>query len=530
MGIADARAMLGLQGCIVGGHDLRLVLLAGFICLFACFSAFGLLGRVRRPGGNAHLGWLAAGALVAGSGVWATHFVAMLAFHPSLPLGYDVGTTLLSIVIAVAATLIGLAIAFAGERWILLGGAIVGAAIGAMHFVGMSAVQAQAEPVWDGWLVAASLAIAIVFSALAMRIGMDDGLGLRRRLAAATILAAAICGLHFTAMAAVRFVPDPRLDLPDAVSAPAWLAVAVAAVALMIVAAGLLGAIFDQYLAERAEGEAIRLRAHVQELEAAKGALEATTRDLEKALVEAAAASQAKSHFLATMSHELRTPLNAIIGFAELLAGEAFGPLGNRRYRQYATDIHGSGTHLLAVINDVLDFSKLDAGKLVLDEDEVELGAVVGEAVQMVRVQAASAGLGLVATVEPGLPRFRADRRRLRQILINLLSNAVKFTPSGGEIRVVAAREGDELAIVVADTGIGIAPEDIPKALERFGQVDGRLARNYEGTGLGLPFSKSLVELHGGRFGIESAGPGTGTRVTMIFPAARFAGEDRRAA
>jgi signal transduction histidine kinase len=148
----------------------------------------------------------------------------------------------------------------------------------------------------------------------------------------------------------------------------------------------------------------------------------------------------------------------------------------------------------------------------------------------MVRVQAASAGLSLVATVEPGLPRFRADPRRLRQVLINLLSNAVKFTPSGGEIRITARREADELAIVVADTGIGIAPEDIPKALERFGQVDGRLARKYEGTGLGLPFSKSLVELHGGRFGIESAGPGTGTRVTMIFPAARFIAESRYAA
>jgi signal transduction histidine kinase len=522
--------MLALQDCIAGRHDLRLVLLAVFICLFACYSAFGLLDRVRRPGSDqAHFGWLAAVALVVGSGIWAEHFVAMLAFHAGLPVGYDVGTTALSIVIAVAVTLVGLAIAFAGERWVLLGGAVVGAAIGAMHFVGMIAVEAQAEQVWNGRLVAASLAVGVVFSAVAIRIGID-GTGLRRRVTAASVFAAAICALHFTAMDAVQFIPDPRLDLPDAVAAPAWLAVAIAAVAIMIVAVGLLGAIFDQYLAERAEGEALRLRAHVQELEAAKRELEATTRHLETALVDAAAASEAKSHFLATMSHELRTPLNAVIGFAELLAGETFGPLGNPRYRQYAKDILGSGTHLLGVINDVLDFSKLNAGKLVLDEDEVEICAVVAEAVQMVRVQAESAGLSVVALVEPGLPGFRADRRRLRQILINLLSNAVKFTPNGGEIRVSAGREGDDLAIAVADTGIGIAAEDIPKALERFGQVDGRLARKYTGTGLGLPFSKSLVELHGGRFSIESAGPGTGTRVTMIFPASRFAAENRCAA
>jgi signal transduction histidine kinase len=314
------------------------------------------------------------------------------------------------------------------------------------------------------------------------------------------------------------------------VAAPEWLAVAIIAVTLVIIAMGLGGAILDQYLAERSESEAARLRAHVQELQSTKRELEATTADLKTALADAAAGSEAKSQFLATMSHELRTPLNAIIGFAELLVGEAFGPLGNRRYHEYAKDIYGSGTHLLGVINDVLDFSKLNAGKLELEETEVEVGAVIGEAVQMMRVQATSSGLRLVEAIDPALPPLRADPRRIRQVVINLLSNAVKFTPSGGEVRVTASRTGDELAIVVADTGIGMASADIPKALERFGQVDGRLARKYEGTGLGLPLSKSLMELHGGRFEIESAGPGTGTRVTLTFPSFRLVPADGRRA
>jgi signal transduction histidine kinase len=518
----DAERMLRVYDCVVEGHDLRLVLLAVSICLVACFSAFGLLNRVRHPGAErARPGWLVAAALVTGSGVWATHFVAMLAYRPSFPLGYDVATTVLSIGIAIALMLLGFAVALLGARWTLLGGAIVGAAIGAMHFVGMAAIEVQAELLWRRDFVAAALTIAIGFGALAVRAG-THATGLRRRILAAALLAVGICGLHFTAMAAARFIPDPRLDLPDVVAAPEWLAAAVTAITLMIVAMGGLGAFFDRYLGKRDESEAARLRAHVQELEATKRDLEATTAHLEASLAEAAAGSEAKSQFLATMSHELRTPLNAIIGFAELLAGEAFGPLGNPRYRQYAEDIHRSGTHLLGVINDVLDLSKLNAGRLALEEDEIEVGAAVGEAAQMMRVQAASAGLRLVETVEPELPLLRVDPRRLRQILVNLLSNAVKFTPSGGEVRLDAARLGDGVAIVVADTGIGIDPADIPRALERFGQVDGRLARKHEGTGLGLPLSKSLMELHGGRLEIESAGAGAGTRVTLAFPAFRL--------
>jgi signal transduction histidine kinase len=299
-------------------------------------------------------------------------------------------------------------------------------------------------------------------------------------------------------------------------------------VTVLIIALGLFGSVVDQHLAGRAAQEAERLRAHIGELEATKHALEGTTSDLETALEAAAAASQAKSQFLATMSHELRTPLNAIIGFSEMLVSETFGSLGDRRYPDYAKSIRDSGHHLLDLINDILDFSKLDAGRLELHEETVNLHEIVDGALQMMHGEAARTGIRIHKTLAQELPDLFADQRRVRQVLLNLLSNAVKFTPEGGEVKVATFRRGSEVGVAVADTGIGIAAEDIPRALERFGQVDSSLSRKYEGTGLGLPLSKRLMELHDGRLELESI-VGAGTTVTILFPAKRQI-EDQRAA
>jgi signal transduction histidine kinase len=286
--------------------------------------------------------------------------------------------------------------------------------------------------------------------------------------------------------------------------------------------------VVDQHLAHRAERETARLRSYVAELEGTKSKLEATARDLESALEEAAGASQAKSQFLAAMSHELRTPLNAIIGFAEMLAQEMFGPLGSQRYRDYAGTIQSSGRHLLGLINDILDFSKLDAGALELDEQTVDLSAVARESARMLDTQVNEARVRLHEQLDPALPQLLADARRVRQIVLNLLANAVKFTPPEGEVRVTTYRTEAGIALAVSDTGIGIAANDIPKALERFGQVDNRLARKYDGTGLGLPLSKRLAELHGGTLELESE-LGRGTTVTVTFPQHRLMGEQAAA-
>jgi signal transduction histidine kinase len=305
---------------------------------------------------------------------------------------------------------------------------------------------------------------------------------------------------------------------------PEWMAVAIAAVTVLIIALGLFGSVVDQRLAERAEREAERLRIHIAKLEVTQAKLEATTADLEAALEKAAMASQAKSQFLAAMSHELRTPLNAVIGFAEVLAQEMFGPLGSQRYRDYADTIQSSGRHLLGLINDVLDFSKLDAGALELEEGAVDLNAVARESVRMLATQAGEARVRLQEQLHPSLPLMQADARRIRQIVLNLLANAVKFTPPEGEVRILTFSCEAGIALAVCDTGIGIAPADIPKALERFGQIDNRLARKYDGTGLGLPLSKRLAELHGGTLQLESE-VGHGTTVTVTFPSHRLLGE-----
>jgi signal transduction histidine kinase len=246
-----------------------------------------------------------------------------------------------------------------------------------------------------------------------------------------------------------------------------------------------------------------RKRAHMQLLE-------------EKERAELA--NRSKSEFLANMSHELRTPLNAIIGFSEILQNELMGPLGTDCYKEYVLNIKDSGTHLLDIINDILDLSKIEAGKAQLLEEIIDLSRTILACTRLMEVRAANAKVRLVATVAPNLPAVRADERKMKQILINLLSNAVKFTPEGGEVTLFARRsEGGGVEITVSDTGIGIAPEDIQKALSPFNQIDSSLSRKYNGTGLGLPLAESFTRMHGGTLTLESR-EGEGTRVVLYFP------------
>ena len=226
-------------------------------------------------------------------------------------------------------------------------------------------------------------------------------------------------------------------------------------------------------------------------------------------------ASRAKSQFLATMSHELRTPLNAIIGFSELLGSDL--AVAERNRVEYAKDIRDSGSHLLRIINDILDLSKIEAGKLALDLEPVAMKEVVESCRRIVAERAAEAQLELAVDCPADLPLVRGDLCKLKQIVLNLVSNSVKFTPAGGRIVIRAAAAGPAIAVTVEDSGIGIAEEDIPTALAPFGQVDSSLARKYAGTGLGLSLTKSLVELHGGTFELSSR-PGEGTTIRFTLP------------
>ena len=244
---------------------------------------------------------------------------------------------------------------------------------------------------------------------------------------------------------------------------------------------------------------------------------------LDEARHQAEEANRSKSEFLANMSHELRTPLNAVIGFAEVMKDELFGPIGER-YKDYAESVHSSGKHLLDLINDVLDLSKIEAGKIELIEEETDLSALLSKCRTVLHERASSVGLHIRLEIPAPLPMANVDSRRLKQIILNLMSNSIKFTPPGGRITLrgeLLAPRGLKLSVV--DTGIGMTKEELQIALEQFGQIDSELSRQHNGTGLGLPITRSLIELHGGEMEVESR-KGVGTSVHVWLPMQRLSG------
>jgi len=238
--------------------------------------------------------------------------------------------------------------------------------------------------------------------------------------------------------------------------------------------------------------------------------------ELAQHAARAAAASRAKSEFLANMSHELRTPLNAILGFAELITSEILGPVGTPRYKEYAGDIQRSGRHLLGIINDVLDLVQIETGRARVSLDRVDICDVARDVVRLMSRQAAAKNIALRFAANCTADPIGSDEGKVRQILFNLISNALKFTPEGGSVGVTIAQDHATARTVlrVADTGIGMRPEDVPVALSSFGQVGNAFQQNGQGIGLGLPLTKKFAELLGGTFDIESA-PGKGTTVTI---------------
>jgi signal transduction histidine kinase len=252
---------------------------------------------------------------------------------------------------------------------------------------------------------------------------------------------------------------------------------------------------------------------------AAKQEAERSAALARSAMIEAQTANRAKTQFLANMSHELRTPLNAIIGFADVLRAGESNP--DSRLAEYADYIYGSGCHLLSIINDILDLSRLESGRQPLTEEVLALQGLIDSCLSIMGRQIDEAGLTIESATAPGLPDISGDARMLKQVIAHLLSNAVKFTPRGGRVRIDAGlSEGGDPTLAVSDTGIGIAPEHLDRVMAPFWQVDGDLNRVSTGTGLGLPLAKALAEAHGGRLAVASA-IGVGTCVTVTLPAAR---------
>jgi len=327
---------------------------------------------------------------------------------------------------------------------------------------------------------------------------------------------------RFVQLAIARQHPAPHAGLTEVeLNDGRWLQISERRTAEggMVLTAADITAIRRQDEARRRNEAA--LQEAVTSLEQSQAQLAELARKYETEKIRAEGANKAKSEFLANMSHELRTPLNAINGFSEIMVGELFGPMGDPRYKEYARDILNSGQHLLALINDILDMAKIEAGKLSLKFQDLHMEDVAEDAVRLMRNRAEAAGLELRLDMPSSLPEVEADYRALKQVLLNLLSNAIKFTPRGGKVTVTARMEpgpmGERVRLSVVDTGIGIAAEDLQRLAQPFEQIESQHAKTQQGTGLGLALTKSLVEMHNGALEMSSE-PGQGTVVSVLLP------------
>ena len=491
--------MLRILGCVTTQHDLRLVLLAAGVCLFASLTVIHMLTRMRAAQGRAFHAWLAAAGFVAACGIWGTHFIAMLAFQPGFSVRYDIYETVASALIAF--TLCTLAFGLSVRRhgaW--MGGVALGLAISLMHFTGMLALRGPMTMHWDWAYVAAAVLGGIGFGMAALRM-VENGHSLRRLGAAAGLFVLAICSMHFTAMSAVTFSLAPVATDHGIALAPESMAIAVAIVAFLVIALGGVCALFDSRFAVRAEEEAARLRSHVADLEKARAELIAA-RDA------ADAGNRAKSDFLANMSHEIRTPMNGILGMTGLLLETRL----DDEQRDFAETVRESGEALLAIVNDILDISKLEARKFELDMQDFDLVSTVESAVEVMIGKAREKNIDLGVFVEPAARGgYHGDAPRLRQVMLNLLGNAIKFTDKGGVSLIVRVAQVvdpatglSQLRFEVQDCGIGIPDAACETLFQKFAQADSSVTRRYGGTGLGLAICKQLVELMGGRIGVHS--------------------------
>jgi signal transduction histidine kinase len=357
-------------------------------------------------------------------------------------------------------------------------------------------------------VVSVVVAVILAFISLHIRVHHLTTSRMSATIVAASIMGGAMAGTHYTAMRAALFFPLPNANDQGMALSPTPLALLVALFTVLIILVT-LGAAF----AGRQNELALSLTAEIA----------AHKRDQERLVVSMKAAedaNKAKTEFLANMAHELRTPLNAIIGFSEIMDSGTFGRLPDK-YADYASMIHESGTHLLAIINDILDTTNTETGTLTLQESRVDPAEIVTFTSKIIGDMAAGAGIAYSVNCADPLPALRADGAKLRQILINLLSNAIKFTPGGGWVKLTVRYTPEcKLEFRVEDNGIGIPAHMMAVALSPFGRIDSNLARRYGGVGLGLPLTKRLVELHGGIMEIDSV-PDQGTVVTVRLPAWR---------
>jgi signal transduction histidine kinase/CheY-like chemotaxis protein len=508
-------------------YDPWVVVMSLLVATFASYVALDLAQRVRTPDRSAALWWWAGGSVSLGTGVWAMHFVGMLAYSLPIALGYTTVLTAVSWLAAVLASAVGLRIASHSKLTLsrlAYGSASMGGGICAMHYIGMAAIDVTPGIVWNPWLIAASALIALIASGAALAIFFWLRTLSSRRAAyqglAALVMGLAISGAHYTGMAAAEFVTGTVCLSANALAGPnLGTLVMVASVALLLMT--LCTSLFDA----SAQNKSSLL---AKSLQLANEQLQASNAELVKASEAALAASRAKSEFLANMSHEIRTPMNAILGMLALLRKTEMTP----RQADYAGKTEGAARSLLGLLNDILDFSKAEAGKMTLHCEPFGIEQLLSDLSVILSASVESKDVEVLFDIDPGVPQLVVgDAMRLQQVLINLGGNAVKFTAAGEvviSIAVLGSSAGRvSLEFAVRDTGIGIALENQACIFAGFTQAEASTTRRFGGTGLGLAISQRLVRLMGGKLHLDSAlGKGTRFHFCIELPVASGSTEE----
>ncbi|NOU93239.1 response regulator [Paenibacillus sp. LMG 31456] len=516
-----------------GSYDSILVVFSYIVAVVASYTVLDLTGMISTNKGKSRWLWLLFGAVAMGMGIWSMHFVGMLAFSLHVPIAYDLLLVLLSVWVAIIASFIALFIVGRNQltlRQLLTGGLLLAVGISAMHYIGMAAMQLDIT--YDPFFFSLSIMIAVVASIAALwlsfyfRKGGEQGKGWKK-LGSGLIMGAAIVGMHYTGMMAADFHLGGKSALSSGmVLDQKWLAYFISGGTLFTLGLSLLGIYIsrrfshkDSEIQEKTDEiyiinqELRQLNDHLEELVAER------TAQLEKAHDEAIKANMIKSQFLANMSHELRTPLNAIIGYSEMLKEEA-EELNEPTFVDDLGKISKAGNHLLALINDILDISKIEAGKMEIHFETCELADLIQDVIMTVTPLIEGNGNQVETRCEDG--EITTDVTKLRQILINLLSNASKFTKAGQIILdIYPQTRGDEAGYCfrVQDSGIGMTPEQLERLFQPFTQADSSTTRKYGGTGLGLAISQRFCNIMGGEIRVESEF-GSGSTFTCWLPTA----------
>lgn len=475
---------------VAHSHDTNLVTLSFLVAALASYCSLDMAERLRRSSGRTRFFWLLMAGATLGGGIWSTHFVGMTAFKVPLDVGYDMGLTIVSGVVAVAAVMVGLAaLGHKPSLLRLLGaGAFVGFGVVVMHYLGMAAMTVRAEVVYRPAIFATSVMIALSAATIALWLAVNLR-HLWQRALAALVMAVAICGMHYTGMAGTVLIADPLAPVADGAVTKGMLAaiVSIATLAFMLVA--LLLAYLDRRLEVRAAREAD---------------LREMNEDLKRAKMEAEVANRAKSAFLATMSHEVRTPMNGVLG---MLEATLRSPI-NESARDYLITARDSAVNLLNILNDILDYSKLEAGQMQLECMSFSVRQMADDIVSMLGGVAEKKRIQLLVEISADTPEWIVgDPTRFRQILLNLVSNALKFTASGSVRIVVSYTAGERphlIRVEICDTGPGIPEAARERLFNRFNQVDVSTTRKFGGTGLGLAICRELSHCMGGEIGVQS--------------------------